>query len=265
MPSSIGGSARAILLVMLFMCAACGDSTGPGDGAEPRTAIFASSGTLSILYRVGLQATGTDSAIGALRTPAGVDLSMTDLALSPKRGLWGITATDLYRIDAGTGVSTRVGALGTTDMNALAFAPDGRLFGARTAGDVFVIDTVSGLAQLIGSYGSVQLSGGDMAFAPDGRLFATVVGPPMDRLVLVNLSTGVATPAGTAASIGFSNVWGLVFVDDQLYGLTFGSLAGAGSNGVLLRIDPTTGAGTQVRTLGFRTYGAARRPSPLRR
>jgi hypothetical protein len=248
--------------MLVLATSSCKDSTGPTDGGGGRTAVYAAGGGLSLLYRVPLQANATDSVIGAITTAAGVNLSITDLALDRSGGLWGITFTDLYRINSGSGIASKVGALGVQDMNALTFAPDGRLLGAGAAGDLSVIDTLTGQASVIGSYGSVQLSGGDLAYGPDGRLFATVIGPPgFDRLVVVDPATGVATPAGTATSIGFANVWGLVFVGDQLYGLSYGATLN-GTVGVLLRIDPVTGLGTQVRMLGFRTYGAARIPRP---
>jgi len=256
----------AVLLVLVSMMGAgCKDSSAPDDdGSNNRSYILAAGGVLSLLYRVPLQATATDSVIGAITTSVGVNLAMTDLALTGNGRLWGVTFTDLYRIDPNTAVATRVGSLGMADMNALTIAPDGRLLGAGSAGYLAVIDTVTGAATTIGPYGSVQLSGGDLAFGPDGRLFATVIGTGAgDRLVVVNPSTGAATPVGTA-TIGFANVWGLVFVENVLYALTWGANISA-PTGLLLRIDAGTGVGTQIRSLTFKAYGSARRRSPLLR
>jgi hypothetical protein len=242
----------------VLLVAGCKDSAGPDENGGSN-AIFAASGPLSSLYRVPLQATGVDSLIGAIRTASGEQLSITDIAVAPNGELWGVTFAELYRIDARTAVATRIGFLGALDVNAITFAPDGRLTGAGATGTVYVINTVTAAAQAIGTYGAGMISGGDLAYAPDGTLYATVFGPNgLDRLVTVNPATGVATPAGTAANIGHGNVWGLVFVGDRMYGLTYG-----GSNGVLLRIDRSTGAGTQVRALTFNTYGATKRRGPV--
>ncbi len=257
---------RPVSLAILLACAftsACKDSTGPGQSQKPRNAIYAVGGFLSILYRVPLSATGTDSMIAPIHTSAGVNLQLTDLALAPNGGLWAVTSEELYRIDPATALATRIGTLGATDMNALTFAPNGQLMGAGLAGSLSVIDTVTGLATLVGNYGHSLLSSGDIAYAANGTLYATIlgVGTP-DMLVTVNTTTGEATPAGSAGNIGYPNVWGLVFVDGQLYGLTDGANISV-PNGVLLRIDPGTGAGTQLRALSFKTYGAARPRSPV--
>jgi sugar lactone lactonase YvrE len=252
--------ARRVLVLSLLVAVpgtGCKDSSGPDDD-DDGSYLLAAGGGLSLLYRVGLEATSTDSVIGAITTSVGVNLAITDLALTRNGRLWGVTFTELYRIDPNTAIATRIGGLGVTDMNALTIAPDGRLLGAGASGNLAVIDTVTGRATLIGNYGNVQLSGGDLAFAPDGRLFATTFGTLAgDRLAVVNPATGVATPVGT--TIGFTNVWGLAFVENVLYALTWGANVNA-TSGVLLRIDTNTGVGTQIRSLTFKAYGTARPP-----
>jgi len=253
-----------LALLLSLANAGCKDSSGPDNGPDDnRSYLLAAGGALSLLYRVPLQATATDSVIGAITLSTGVNLGITDLALTRNGRLWGVTFTDLYRIDPNTAIATRVGSLGVADMNALTIAPDGRLLGAGGAGYLAVIDTVTGQATTIGTYGNVQISSGDIVFAPDGRLFATVIGSGAgDRLVTVNPATGVAAPV-SAGTIGFPNVWGLVFVENVLYALTWGANANAPA-GLLLRIDPATGVGTQIRALSFKAYGATRpRSGPL--
>ncbi len=260
MQSSLFLPARITLCLSATLAvagSACSDSTGPGQPAS-QPALYAVGGLQSVLYRVPLQAGASDSMIAPVTNATGESLELTDIARAPHGGLWGITEEDLYRIDASTARATRIGSLDNPGMNALAFDPAGRLFGARQLGELAVIDTVTGQAQIIGEFGSFLFSSGDIAFAPDGTLYATVVGAGnVERLVTVDPGTGMASPVGNGAAIGFDNVWGLTFVEGQLYGLTSGVFESA-PNGVLLRIDTGTGVGKQLRPLGFMDFGAAR-------
>ena len=254
------------LALALFIGTGCKDSTGPDDpGVIGGGVIFATSQPSSRLYRVPIEPDDTDVLIGEVRTTAGVNLFITDIAVAPNGGLWGVTFGELYRIDAATAVATRVGPLGVGDMNALTFAPDGRLLGAGAGGNFAVIDTITGIATRVGAFGAALFSAGDLAYGPDGTLYATIIGGASgDLLATVNPATGVATLITVPPnSIGFPAVWGIDFVEGQLYGLTaFGPTAGTG---VLIRIDPSTGAGTHVRDISVAAGGATRPRNPVLR
>lgn len=201
------------------------------------------------LYAISPSGSGSDVLVGALRTPDGGSPDITDIAFDANGGiLWGISFSQLYRIDPLTARATPVGpGLGVSGANALAVDLGGRLFSATTDGLFLTIDTASGRARVVGSYGGSYSSSGDLAFHPDGVLFGAVSasGRQSDVLIRVNPSTGAATEVG---DIGYSNVYGLFFVENRLYGVTAGS--------ELILIDTRTGRGAFVRRLSFSAWGA---------
>jgi hypothetical protein len=259
-----GDHRRRLTLPALFLIVAgCGDSTGPDDsGAIASGVIFATSQPSSRLYRVPVHPDSSDVEIGPVLTPAGANLFITDIAVAPNGRLWGVTFNELYRINATTAAATLVGSLGQADINAITFAPDGRLLGAGASGTFVVIDTISGRATASGSYGGSLISAGDLAFGPNGTLYATMVGfAAGDLLATINLANGTATLITTTPNgIGFGAVWGLDFVEGQLYGLT--AFSATGAPGDLIRINTTNGAGTRVRSTSFSAAGATRPSNP---
>src|SRR5436190_2757551 len=68
-------------------------------------------------------ATGLATVIGQM------PVVMTDIAFDPSGNLWGITFTELYRINQTTAGVTLVGSLGTS-ANSLVFGADGTLYTA---------------------------------------------------------------------------------------------------------------------------------------
>ena len=237
-----------------------------GDGGEAwlgSTTIFASSGSASLmgsyppsnLYVVEPDANGEDILVGRVRTSLGQNPVITDLAMSPEGSLFGISFNALYIIDTGTAIAEELGSLGLYGANALAFDHDGRLYGATQSGSFLEINTTTGHADVIGYYSSGLESWGDLAFGPDGTLYGAVrTAAGTGLLVTVDRTSGQTTPVDPANSLGFDNVWGLVFVGNKLYGLT--STYGTGI-GQLIEIDTNTGVGTRVRDLTFDAFGAA--------
>jgi hypothetical protein len=224
--------------------------------------IFAESGTVflggaaapSDLYGVIPSPRGRDVLIGRLQTTSGAQPVVTDQALAPDGTLWAVSFSRLYRVDTLTAVLTDVGSLGSNDVNALAAAPGGTLYGATVSGNLVQINTASGAAAPVGSFGSGLQSAGDLAFAPDGTLYAAVqTWQGAARLATVNRSTGQATVVNPETTLGLREVWGLVFVGNQLFGLT--TDPGTGS-GLLIWIDTASGTGTVVRSLAFDAFGA---------
>ncbi len=76
-------------------------------------------------------------------------------------------------------------------------------------------------------------------------------------LLRINPTTGVATRV-SASAIGYTNVWGLEFIDSILFGLTADPVTGRGS---LITINTTSGLGSFVRQLSFNAFGAGA-PTP---
>jgi hypothetical protein len=174
----------------------------------------------------------------------GIGEAMTDIAFDPSGNLWGITFTDLYKINAGTAATTHVGSLGGPSVNSLTFASDGTLYAANT--NLYTINTTTGAASAVGALGGSFASSGDLAFH-NGALYLTsadIFGP--DDLVTVNTSTGAATLVG---SMGVPAEFGLVNgPDNVLYGV-------AGTN--VYTVNPATGVATLLSSYAAQGLGQA--------
>ena len=163
---------------------------------------------------------------------------LTDIAIDPSGGLWGITGTSLFRIDKTTGAASAVGAFGRFGvLNSLVFGTDGVLYAASN--QLFTIDTNTGRASPVGPIG--YSSAGDLAFL-DGTLYLAATG---GQLATVNKSTGTGTFVG---AMGINQVFGLAAANDGAL------LAGAGDG--IYRVDPATGASTMLFSLAGQGLGA---------
>jgi hypothetical protein len=215
-------------------------SSGQSDGGPP-----------SNLFLVSPASDGKDQLVGRLRTATGDEPAITDLAWCPGSVLYGISYDDLYQISASTGALTRLGTHGRVSANALTCAPNGDLY-LGASGSLYRFSSDRKSNTLIGSTG-LGVYSGDIAFNRTGTLFGTLrTGESADVLVQVDVATGRTTRIGT---IGFSNVWGITFVGDVLYGLTTSS-SGVGS---LIQIDTRSGTGTRIRSLAFQAFGSTLR------
>jgi surface antigen len=207
----------------------------------------ASSG--GMLYRVETSSTGTDTAIGVIRTGSGVTPTITDVAVTPTSQVYAVSFSTLYSIDPLTAVATQIGnGLGEGGVNALASDSAGNLYAATTSGNVLRVDATTGLSTRIGPYGSGYSSDGDVAFSTTGVLFAAVQGSSSNSvLATVSLDTGAATRVGsTLTDSGFANVYSLSAVGGRLFGLTTDAAGGS-----LVRFDLNSGQATLVRKLQF--------------
>lgn len=212
----------------------------------------------SQLYSVNPVPSGADSLVGTIRTSAGAEPVITDIATSPAGLLYGASFGSLYEIDAASAEATQFGSgFGISGVNALAFDTSGNLFGATVSGKFLSIDSSTGSASEIGSYGSGFGSSGDLDFSPNGTLFATVNSPGLsnDLLVTVDVNDGSATRVSNETDLGRDNVFALVFVGDQLIGLT--ATAPPCVGGVLLEIDISDGTSRMLRCLSFNSFGGS--------
>lgn len=156
---------------------------------------FSPSGTLyaekgAALYTIDL-ATGAVALVGNNKPTGSFDnySGSYGMAFSPNGTLYGWDINydqGLVTINTATGVATRVGAYGqgNADIQSLAFAPDGTLYGARRY--LFTIDTTTGTPTQVGSAGIYDqgdqfwptvISGADirgLAFVPEPGSFALV-------------------------------------------------------------------------------------------
>jgi hypothetical protein len=196
--------------------------------------------------------------------------SMTDLAIDKNDRMLGITLNTLFEIDPDTAATTLIKELSGSaqGFTSLSFVPvdpgnpDGaeRLVAANGQGEVYEINTVTGNASLLGSYGSTAggtiSSSGDILSVDGFGLYATVdVGDDFsadDYLARIDPVTWRATPLGIGT--GVNRIFGLGFWRGKIYG--FVDNGAAAGTGTLLEIDAGSGAGTPLDTDSIRWFGA---------
>lgn len=151
--------------------------------------------------------TGAATLVGS---PLGQALSIMGMTCSPDGTLYAVGQADtsnpdfnsLYAVDRGTGLASRIGSTGVLDPSdpsgfsgffmALAFAPDGTLYGANT-NSLFSIDPSTGQATKVVDFVGVALVMG-LAIDSDGNFYVSNFLPPPSTIYTVNVATGVATP-----------------------------------------------------------------------
>ena len=169
-------------------------------------------------------------------------------------------ADSLYRVDLGSGIETRVGPVlvggeSRIDVEGLAFAPDGTLYGVDDSEmTLFPINPDTGLVQVSDE---VRLSGLSspgsndfgMTFTCDGSLYVTsVTRQTLYRLGLDGKAEAVGPEGSLGAPIAALAAYG---EPAELYGLGNGLDSKLNEiTPVLYRIDTMTGAATVIGELG---------------
>jgi hypothetical protein len=160
---------------------------------------------------------------------------------------------DLYRINLATGQATLVGSTGFVDVEGLAFAPDGTLYGAVDFGvpstaptDFLVrINTSTGAATAVGQLSGLQGLGPTgnldygLAFTCDGRLWLS--SDTTRQLWEVNPATAQTRLVGALPAA----ISGLAARGNILFGLSVEATPR------LFRIDQETAAATVVGVLAL--------------
>ncbi len=181
--------------------------------------------------------------------------------------LYGATGTGdgtgtLVTIDPLTGAATVIGplndALGQNyRLTGLAFHPiTGILYGSSNntsptnPQSLVIVDPLTGLVTLVGSFGQSFQTMADLTFTPDGTLYGWLESND-DDLYSINLATGQATSVGESGLSTYgsglaSNGAGVVY------------FAGEGTGGTLYTVDTTNGTVTPVATLGAGPIGLGR-------
>jgi len=233
------------------------DAADPGNPppGDPPVQTFVYAHTASELYKVDPDTLAV-TLVGGFSFNTGSD-SITDIAIDKSNTMIGVSFGSVYRIDPGTAQGTRLTTGLAGSFNGLSFVPaaqigqsgDDVLVGTRnTDGAVFQINTMTGAATQIGNMGGAFASSGDLVSVAElGTLQTTANGIGADRLVSLAPGSFTATAIGT--DIGFSEIWGIAFWKDKVFGFTAG--------GQFITIDPTTGAGTLVQGNGPAWWGAA--------
>jgi hypothetical protein len=263
---------QRLVLGTVILASACGPSGrtnndlpdaagGGGSGSnttEPDSRVYAHSGTK--LYRVDT-ATLQPVEVGTI-TGLGSQ-SLTDLAIDKSDRMIGVTLDKLYTLNATTAAATLVNTSMVGGLTSLSFAPADLndpnsadiLVSANDQGDVYSINTTTGAATKIGSYGTFNnkkvVSSGDLIAVRGLGIYATVnLGTEMqDYLARIDPTTWKATPIG--GGTGYDNIFGLGYWKGTIYGFVSG-----GSSGQMITIDPGTGAGTEVQSGVVSWFGA---------
>lgn len=148
--------------------------------------------------------TGAATLVGS---PLGQALSIMGMTCSPDGTLYAIGQFDsanpdfnsLYAVDRETGLASRIGSTGVQDQEspyggflmALAFAPDGTLYGANVS-TLFRVDPSTGEATKVVDFEGVGSVMG-LAIDKDGNFYVSDWVAP-SRIYAVNVNTGVCTP-----------------------------------------------------------------------
>jgi hypothetical protein len=224
---------------------------GGGTTAAAGYAASFSAQSASDLYRV---VDGGFEPIGRV-TVQGQGVQLTDIALGPDGVLYGISFSDLYRIDGDRAEASLVGGLSGDQANALAFLPDGRLLLADLGGVISVVDPGSGARTSFGRYPSGLVSSGDLLATGDGGLYGTATDGRAEYLVTIDPTTGSTSTISSALP---ADVWGLLPGEGRtLLGLTNTAVSGRCTRGELVTIDRDTAAYEFTGCLDFNAGGAA--------
>jgi hypothetical protein len=185
----------------------------------------------------GLGNLGTvDVTTGAQTVIGSMGRTMTDIAFDPTGNLYGITTSELYKINTSDGTSTLVGSLGTPgsgSFNSLVFDDSGVLYAAAGGGLYRVNPTTGAITATPGSScisGLCMNSSGDLAFV-GGKLYLTSDHSGPDSLWQVSttfMNSGNTYPVNygfgsidiRTGSTTYSSVFGLASPDHAvLYGV----------------------------------------------
>lgn len=228
-------------------------STVDGDpNAGGQTYVYAH--TSDALYRVDPD-TLAITKVGAFGWSSGSD-QMTDIAIDKTGMMIGTSFTAVYRIDPTSAKAQQLSSALDQSFNGLSFIPaaqigqtgDDVLVATRNEdGAVFRIDPTNGQTTQIGNMGGGLVSSGDLVAVANFGTVQTVIGSSSDQLVKLAPNTFTATK--TPMETGFSQIWGVAFWKNKIFGFTQG--------GDFILIDPTSGKGTLQQSGGPAWWGAA--------
>ncbi len=151
-------------------------------------------------------------------------------------------------IDRTTGVGTDVGLSGFPAIMGLVFAPDGVLYGSAltlgaTADTLVTIDPGTGAASAVGPYGAGITGMDGLAASAAGVLYGVTgvddIAAPGPALYTIDAATGAATLMGPLLDVGAAPP---IDPPQAIGFLTDGVLLVTTEEGVLLDVDPATGA-----------------------
>ncbi len=191
-------------------------------------------------------ATGAGTVVG----PTGItgefsDLGVPALAIKYTGEIYAMdigTSSNLYRINADAGTATLIGPTGLSSPPAIGFDGNDLLHAIDSNGDLYTIDHLTGTATFVAATGKF-IKG--MAFDP---VTAILWGcDASSNVYTINEKTGATTLVGNS---GLNPSPDLCFTTTN--DLVASSGGGLGNNN-LISIDKSTGAGTVIGPVGFRS------------
>ena len=172
-------------------------------------------------------------------------LSLPALAWAEPVGYVG-SFDQLFKVDYGTNQTTLVGnSIDFADVEGLAFAPDGTLYGISDSTKQLIrVNVTSGKGALVGATGLNGQGVGQfdaldfgLAFTYDGQLWASSA--TVNKLWRLDPTTALATFVGNTGA----HISGLAGIGNKLYGI------GSNGNENLYSIDTATGKATMIGPL----------------
>jgi Domain of unknown function (DUF4114) len=236
---------------------------------SPYTANVLDPNTNSLVGTIGQSGTYFSLASGGA-------LNLTDVAFSVDGQFYGVGAAAttarldlLYRIDPSLDRSAQVKLVSeiidtqgnglSSGIQALEFA-NNKLYGLGYAAEgakLYQIDVNTSMATTVATLPQSFLIGGDLVYdAANQRFLATSLDASnTSNDALWQIPLGNPTGATKLGMTGFTDVYGLVLENGQLFGYTAHVVSGA-TGSTRIKIDPTTGKGTFDRAItGTHTFG----------
>jgi Domain of unknown function (DUF4114) len=236
---------------------------------SPYTANVLDPNTNSLVGTIGQSGTYFSLASGGA-------LNLTDVAFSVDGQFYGVGAAAttarldlLYRIDPSLDRSAQVKLVSeiidtqgnglSSGIQALEFA-NNKLYGlgyAAEGAQLYQIDVNTSMATTVATLPQSFLIGGDLVYdAANQRFLATSLDASnTSNDALWQIPLGNPTGATKLGMTGFTDVYGLVLENGQLFGYTAHVVPGA-TGSTRIKIDPTTGKGTFDRAVtGTHTFG----------
>ncbi len=193
---------------------------------------------------------GTVTRIGAFRDSNGPIERMVDIAIDLDGRMFGGTSErKIVQIDPSNGFCTERFTFDDT-LHGMTFVSDGRLVVAGERVTIVDVDSGRALSELSGA--RRYETSGDVVGLPDGMLYWTVRNSTPedgDGVVRLDPNTGRTTWLGAAR---ISKLYGLGYANGELLGFS--------DEGMVVRLDATTGRVLDVSTLEGRWWGATTNP-----
>lgn len=188
-----------------------------------------------------------------VRLPSGIvkligptSITLTDVALHPSGVLYGVAFEGLCEVDLKTGACTTKLIPLPDNPVGLDAAPDGTLYGAAGT-RIYTVNRTTGATKDVASFPAGLTASGDVAFVGSRGL---VTARTSTDDVLVEFDSVKATSKSLGRT-GYRCIWGLAAYGPTLYGLT--------CEGRVLRMDPNTGASSELSKVAVEFWGATAR------